>query len=283
MWRAIAALCAAVAIGSPARAQAPPAAPADAFPGVAAAYLVVSDGEPLWAAAADRRLPPASLTKLMTALLVVETTPLDAMVAISPKAYRTGGARMGLASNMRMRVSELLAGLLLRSGNDACVALAERVDGSEAVFVERMNARARALGLADTRFANACGFDAPGHYSSTRDLARLAQRVLATPSLARLVALAKYTAHAADGRAFAMTNTNVLMGLVPGLAGVKTGYTEGAGHCLIGYAERDGRSVLVVLLGAKDRWWDAVAMIEQAFARAPASLPSAPGRTAPGR
>ncbi len=282
MRRAIAAFCVAAAIAFPARAQSPPAAAADTFPGAAAAYLVIADGEPLWASAADRRLPPASLTKLMTALLVVETTPLEAVVRVSPRASRTGGARMGLAAGTRIRVSELLAGLLLRSGNDACVALAERVDGSEARFVERMNARALSLGLADTRFANACGFDAPGHYSSARDLARLAQQLLATPSLARWVALAKYTAHAVDGRAFAMTNTNVLMGLVPGLAGVKTGSTEGAGHCLIGYAEREGRSVLVVLLGARDRWWDAVAMIEQAFARAPASFPSAPRRTKPG-
>jgi D-alanyl-D-alanine carboxypeptidase (penicillin-binding protein 5/6) len=134
-----------------------------------------------------------------------------------------------------------------------------------------MNARAQVLGLADTRFANACGFDAPDHYTSARDLARLAQDVLASPSLARLVALDRYTARTVGGRTFAPRSTNVLLGLVPGLRGVKTGYTEHAGHCLIGFAQRDGRSVLVVLLGAKDRWWDAVAMIEQAFLHVPAA------------
>ncbi|MEP7180647.1 MAG: serine hydrolase [Betaproteobacteria bacterium] len=267
-----------MAIAAAAQVPSQPGTPVDTFPGAAAAYLVVVDGAPLWGASVDQRLPPASLTKLMTALLVVEATPQDTVVTVSPKAARAGGARMGLAAGTRIRVSELLAGLLLRSGNDACMALAERVDGSEARFVERMNAHARTLGLADTHFANACGFDAPEHHSSARDLAALAARVLATPALARLVALDRYTARAVDGRAYALKSTNVLMGLVPGLAGVKTGYTDDAGHCLISYATRDGHGVLVVLLGAKDRWWDAVAMIEQAFGR----IPAAPARAAPG-
>jgi D-alanyl-D-alanine carboxypeptidase (penicillin-binding protein 5/6) len=178
---------------------------------------------------------------------------------------------MGLATGARLARSELLAGMMIRSGNDACVALAESVAGSEARFVGRMNARAKAWGLADTHFENACGFDAPGHLSSARDLARLAQRVLASPPLARIVALPRYFARDADGREYALESTNALLPYVPGLRGVKTGFTNGAGHCLIGYAERDGRSVLVVLLRAKDRWWDAVAMFEQAFARTTAA------------
>ena len=259
-------------------ASAEPAAPIDAFRGAAAAYLVLADGAPLWAAQADRRLPPASLTKLMTAVIVIETVPQEEVVTVSATAARAGGVRMGLAPGTRIAVSELLAGLLVRSANDACVALAEHVAGSEVRFVAQMNARARDWQLADTRFANACGFDAPGHYSSASDLARLAQRVLASPPLARLVALPRYMAHAAGGRTFALASTNMLLGLVPGLKGVKTGYTDRAGRCLIGYAERDGRSVMVVMLGAKDRWWDAVAMFEQAFERGAA----APRRVAAG-
>jgi D-alanyl-D-alanine carboxypeptidase (penicillin-binding protein 5/6) len=185
---------------------------------------------------------------------------------------------MGLAPGTRIAASELLAGLLLRSANDACVALAQHIDGTETRFVARMNARAQALGLAATRFANACGFDAAGHHASARDLARLAELALASPPLARLMALDRYDARTADGRRFALANTNVLLGLVPGLAGVKTGYTKRAGHCLIGYAERGGHRVLVVLLGAKDRWWDAVAMIEQAFERTKAPAPGPPPR-----
>jgi D-alanyl-D-alanine carboxypeptidase (penicillin-binding protein 5/6) len=261
MRRATAALCVALA-GAAGAAPVP-----DAFPGAAAAYLVLADGVPLWSAAPERPLPPASLTKLMTALVVDAAAAPDAIVAVSPRAARAGGARMGLAAGMRIRVSELMAGLLVRSANDACVALAEHVAGTETRFVARMNAQAAAWRLADTHFANACGFDAPEHRSSARDLAALAGRVVASPALARLVALPRYTARTVDGHAFALRSTNVLLGLVPGLRGVKTGYTDRAGRCLIGYAERDGHDVMVVLLGAGDRWWDAVAMIEQAFQR----------------
>lgn len=270
MRRVIAALGAAVALAFSSSVSAQPAAlgaTADAFPGAAAGYLVLADGAPLWAAEPARRLPPASLTKLMTALLVVEGSRLDATVTVSAAAARAGGARMGLAAGTRIAVSELLAGLLLRSANDACLALAQHVAGSEAQFVARMNARAQALGLVDTRFANACGFDAPNHHSSATDLARLAQLAIETPALARLMAASHHVARSTDGRTFTLENTNVLLGLVPGLAGVKTGYTKRAGHCLIGFAVRDGHTVLVVLLHARDRWWDAVAMIEQAFGR----------------
>ncbi|GIK85931.1 MAG: hypothetical protein BroJett026_14120 [Betaproteobacteria bacterium] len=240
----------------------------DAFPGAAAAYVVLADGQPLWSAHAGRALPSASLTKLMTALLVAEATPPEAVVTVGPNAARARGARMGLAAGAKLAAGDLLAGLLMRSGNDACIALAEHVAGSEARFVARMNARARDWGLAQTRFANACGFDAPGHHASARDLAALAARVLAVPGLARLVATTRRTVHGVDGRRYELANTNVLLGLVPGLAGVKTGYTARAGHCLVAYARRDGRDVLVVLLRGRDRWWDAVAMIEQAFERA---------------
>jgi D-alanyl-D-alanine carboxypeptidase (penicillin-binding protein 5/6) len=250
--------------------------PRDAYPGAAAAYLVLADAQPLWEANADTPLPPASLTKLMTAVLVAEHLSGDEVVTVSRTAARARGARMGLAAGARLRVGDLLAGLLLRSGNDACVALAERVDGTEAKFVERMNARARAWGLAGTRFANACGFDAPGHRSTARDLADLARRVLAIPALARLVASERLTVNDAQGRRYVLASTNVLLGLVPGLEGVKTGYTSRAGHCLVAYARRDGHEVLVVLLKGTDRWWDAVAMTEQAFARTTGEAPGGP-------
>jgi D-alanyl-D-alanine carboxypeptidase (penicillin-binding protein 5/6) len=262
MRQALAALGTAAALAWAATAL---AAVPDRFPGAAGSYLVLADGQPLWAAAADKPLPSASLTKLMTALVVVESTRSEAVVTVSRTAARATGARMGLATGARLTVSDLLAGLLLRSGNDACVALAEHVAGSEARFVERMNERARAWGLAGTRFANACGFDAPGHVASANDLAALAQRLLAVPELARLVALKRLEVTGADGRRYALANTNLLFGVVAGLAGVKTGYTSRAGHCLVAFAKRDGREVLVVLLRGADRWWDAIAMIEQAF------------------
>jgi D-alanyl-D-alanine carboxypeptidase (penicillin-binding protein 5/6) len=261
MRRAAAVLGMAVALVGTAAA----AASQDRFPGAAAAYLVLADGKPVWAANADAPLPAASLTKLMTALVVVESARADGVVTVSRTAARATGARMGLLEGARLTVRGLLAGLLLRSGNDACVALAEHVAGSEARFVERMNAQARAWGLAATHFANACGFDAPGHLASANDLAVLAQRLLAVPDLARLVARDKLVVTGADGRRYALASTNLLFGVVPGLAGVKTGYTSRAGHCIVAYAKRGGREVMVVLLRGTDRWWDAVAMIEQAF------------------
>ena len=130
-----------------------------------------------------------------------------------------------------MRVRDLLTGMLLRSGNDACLALAEHVAGSERRFVALMNERAAKWGLAATHFVNACGFDAPRHLSSARDLAAIARRLLDVPELARIVALEKATIVDADGRRYPLANTNLLFDVVPGLAGVKTGYTARAGRC----------------------------------------------------
>jgi serine-type D-Ala-D-Ala carboxypeptidase (penicillin-binding protein 5/6) len=248
------------------RSAAPPTgALRDRYPGVAAAYLVRRDGVDLWGARIDAPLPPASLAKLMTALLVVEAGRAGEIVTVSARAAATGGARLGLRAGERLAVPALLAALLLRSANDACVALAEWRDGSEQAFVARMNARAGELGLARTRFAGACGFDALGQHSSARDLAALAEHVLAQPALAALAARERMTIRSEGDRSFALANTNALLGRVPGVNGLKTGFTNGAGRCLVVSAERGGVRVLAVLLGAGDRWWDAVAMVERAL------------------
>ncbi len=241
------------------------AADEDRWPGVAAAYLVRIDGDARWSANADARLKPASLTKLMTALVVVDALAPGDVVAVSRRAAAAEGARLGLKAGAKLPAEDLLAAALLRSANDACVALAERVAGGEAAFVVRMNARAAAMGLADTRFANACGLDAPGHYASARDLAVLADAAMVSPRIAAIVRRDRGTAKAADGRVYRFDNTNALIGRVDGARGVKTGWTKAAGRCLAADVERDGVRVSLVLLGAPDRWWDAVAMIESAF------------------
>ncbi|MBS0321610.1 MAG: D-alanyl-D-alanine carboxypeptidase [Proteobacteria bacterium] len=233
----------------------------------ARAYLVVADGQPLWGRGPDTPQRPASLTKLMTALLVDERLARgDDDVTIPRVAAAADGTRLGLRAGEHWRASTLLTGMLVRSANDACLALAAWVAGDEATFVARMNARAEALGLAATHFDNACGFDAPGQRSSAADLAVLGTAVMASPRLAAIVRLERATLVSAGGRRVAITTTNALLGRVPGVVGVKTGYTHGAGSCLVAVAERDGRRVTVVVLGGSDRWWDAVAMIEQAFA-----------------
>lgn len=219
---------------------------------------------------------------MLTAVLAVEALGPTTEVLVSRRAAAADGVRLGLRAGMRLPAEHLLAAALLRSANDACLALAEAVAGGEAAFVARMNERAAALGLADTHYSNACGFDAPDHYASARDLARLADAALAKPRIAAIVARESGTARTSDGKLFRFDNTNVLVGRVDGARGVKTGWTKAAGRCLVAAAERAGTRVLVVMLGAPDRWWDAVAMIESAFEDAKARrgvLPPSPRPT----
>lgn len=242
------------------------AAQTDRFSQAAAAYLVEVGQQELWSGNAEKRLPPASLTKIMTALLVLERYRPQDMVAISQVAARQGGTRLRLRVGEKLTVRDLLAATLLGSANDACTALAEYHAGSVAAFVAQMNARAAALGLADTRFANPCGFDAPEHYSSARDLARLARTALAQPVFADLVATPEVRIATSDGRrSFLVRNRNALIGNYPPAIGVKTGFTSRAGKCLIALAERDGVRVMVVMLDASSRWWDTIGIMEHAF------------------
>jgi D-alanyl-D-alanine carboxypeptidase (penicillin-binding protein 5/6) len=172
-----------------------------------------------------------------------------------------------------LRVRDLLAAALIQSANDACHALADWLAGDEARFVELMNRRAGELGLKHTRFANACGHDRPGHQASARDLARLAERAMQAPTIAQLVALPGHEIGTADGsRRFSLTNKNALIGRYEGAIGIKSGFTARAGKCLIAAAQRDGRKVLLVMLNAGNRWWDASDTLDRAFAQlAPAS------------
>jgi D-alanyl-D-alanine carboxypeptidase (penicillin-binding protein 5/6) len=165
-------------------------------------------------------------------------------------------------------VLELLAATLIGSANDACHVLAEHVAGSEAKFVTLMNARAREMGLSDTRFANACGHDAPQMRSTARDLARLAETAMGNPVFSKMAGLEDGWISTADaGKKFPLRNTNLLIGRYRGAIGVKTGFTRSAGKCLVGLAERGGKRILLVLLNAPDRWWKAEEILDAAFAR----------------
>ncbi len=238
----------------------------DAFPNVASAYLVKIRSDTVWAKNVRKRLPAASLTKIMTALLVLEDYRPHDVVAIGRAAAAETGTRLGLRVGDRMTVEDLLAATLIHSANDACHALADWRTGDEAAFVRLMNQRARELRLVDTRFANACGLDAPGHYTSARDLTLLTEVALRMRVFAELVAKPEARLHTVDGqKPFAIENRNVLVGRFPGVVGVKSGYTRSAGKCLVALAERNGVRVLVVLLNAPDGWWHAHAIFEQAF------------------
>jgi D-alanyl-D-alanine carboxypeptidase (penicillin-binding protein 5/6) len=238
----------------------------DRYPRAAEAYLVKRGDQVLWAGNPGRRLPPASLAKLMTALLVLERGRLDETVAVSAAAARATGTRMGLRAGEKFTARDLLAATVVRSANDACRALADHV---AADFVALMNARAAALGLADTRYADPCGHDREGQYTSAADLARLAGAVTSHAEYLRLARLPRVRVASAAGRRFTLAGTNALIGRYEGAIGLKTGYTEGAGHCLVALAERDGVRVLVVMLNSPNRWWNAVGLLDRAFQAAP--------------
>jgi D-alanyl-D-alanine carboxypeptidase (penicillin-binding protein 5/6) len=261
------ALLAAFCLGIVATAARGTEATGDPFGNVAAAYLVKVDGREVWARNPSARLPPGSLAKMMTALLVLERADLRSEVTVSPEASRETGTRLGLAPGDRVTVLELLAATLLASANDACHALADHVAGSEKRFIDRMNARAREMGLSGTHFANACGHDDPGLYSTARDVARLAETAMGNPSFARIAGLGDGWISTADGgKKFSLENKNLLIGRYRGAKGVKTGFTGRAGKCLAAFAERDGKRVLLILLNAPDRWWKAEEILDAAFA-----------------
>lgn len=227
-----------------------------------AVLLIERDtGRVLFAKAADRRLPPASLTKVMTALVALEAGSLNSTVTVGDESVVRGQPRLGLAPGDRLTLRDLLEAMLMTSANDACRAVAIHVGGSERAFVGKMNRKAASLGLANTHFANACGFDAPGHYSSARDLARLTEEALKDNLFAIMVRTMEKDVRTIDRqRDFRLHNTNRLLS-DPGVTGLKTGYTRGAGHCLIATAFRNGRSLLLVGLNFRDRWQGALALL----------------------
>ncbi len=226
-----------------------------------AALLAGGDAsQPLADKNAHERRAMASTTKIMTALLVLERASLDDAVSISPTAL-VGESSMGLQAGEVVTVEDLLWGLLLPSGNDAAVALAEHIAGSEADFVALMNERAVQLGLTDTHFANPHGLDAPEHTSSAYDLWRLAEAALEYPVFQQIVSSGSHTA---AGRQ--LINGNELLDRYPGADGVKTGTTQAAGQSLVASVTRDGHRTLVVVLGSEDRYADATAIYDHYFA-----------------
>jgi len=242
-------------------------AASDPFPQVAAAYLVEVNGAPLWQKQADKRLPPASLTKLMTALLVFETSNPRDVATVTPDAEHETGTRLGLKAGEKYLVRDLLAATLIHSANDACHVLMDHAAGSERKFVSLMNRRAAEWGLADTHFANGCGHDEAGHYSTASDLARLAKLAMQNRAILGMASITELQIDEVGGHHhFDIINSNALIGRYPGVIGLKTGFTPRAGKCLIAYAERGGTHVLLVMLNAPNRWWDASDILDISFA-----------------
>jgi serine-type D-Ala-D-Ala carboxypeptidase (penicillin-binding protein 5/6) len=213
--------------------------------------LDLGSGQSLAEAVADERVEPASLTKLMTAYLAFaalkqSTLKADQTVPISERAWKAAGSRMFVEPNRPVTVDELLHGMIVQSGNDASIALAEAIAGTEDAFAQRMNLEAQRLGLTNTHFMNATGLPDPQHYSTARDLARLAQALIRDfPANYTIYSQKEYTYNK-----ITQPNRNRLLWLDPTVDGVKTGHTENAGYCLIASSKRGPRRLLSVVLGA---------------------------------
>ena len=242
------------------------ASPADAFPNAARAYVVAVDNRTLWARNADSPRPPASLAKLISALVLLRD-PWDdkRVVRISKAAAAIEGTQLGLKEGEQLRAGDALTAMLMRSANDACLALAEDANGSVTGFVARMNSLAAELGLRNTVFRTPCGLDAPGQRTTANDLLMLARAAMLRPEIAKRVGRARDSVVTLDGRKISFTNNNALVGRTPGTIGVKSGYTSAAGKCVIALAERDGHRVWLVMLDAPNRWWAAEGIITAAF------------------
>jgi serine-type D-Ala-D-Ala carboxypeptidase (penicillin-binding protein 5/6) len=210
----------------------------------------VSSGQPIAGHNADERIEPASLTKLMTAYVAFaairqKTVALDQKVPVSVRAWRAGGSRMFIQPNKPVTVEELLHGVIVDSGNDACIALAEAIAGSEEMFVQLMNREAQRLGMSHTSFVNASGLPDPKHYSTASDLALLTSALIRDfPEYYKLYSVREYRYNN-----ITQHNRNRLLWLDPNVDGVKTGHTESAGYCLVASAHRGTRRLMSVVLG----------------------------------
>jgi serine-type D-Ala-D-Ala carboxypeptidase (penicillin-binding protein 5/6) len=230
------------------------AAPAAAATPVvdARAYLVMNDanGEVLLARNAQGHLPIASITKLMTALVTLDSAEPDEVVTVDPDATGVRGSTIRLRAGEQLQVRDLLAAALIQSANDSAVALAEHGGGGEgSTFVALMNERAQALGLRDTRFVRPDGLDIAGHYSTALDVTRLAQAAMREPIIRRLVR--QESATIAGGRT--LHTWNDLLGEFPGVFGVKTGHTSGAGWNQVAVARGNGVTIYATILGSPSR------------------------------
>jgi D-alanyl-D-alanine carboxypeptidase (penicillin-binding protein 5/6) len=209
---------------------------------------------------ASRRLSPASLTKIMTALIALESAPLQEVVKIHPRSIVHHSA-YNFRPGEEFILRDLLTAMLVASANDACEAVAWHIGGDEKQFVAKMNERALALGLKNTHFANPCGFDAPEHYSTAADLAMLTEQALQQPFFPMMVRTLVRDIATVDGsRHLSVQSTNELL-VDPDVNGVKTGYTSKAGRCLIASMFKDGYLLLLVGLNVMDQWEQATRLL----------------------
>jgi D-alanyl-D-alanine carboxypeptidase len=238
--------------------------------GLSAAILEEPCGRTVYTLNERTTYPPASLTKMMTALVAAKKGQMDQLIT-SPidggaLSMATDGTVIGLTVGEQLTLRDLLYGLLMRSGNDAALAIAVAIGGSEAGFVQMMNEEAAALGLTDTNFTNPHGLDETSLYTSAYDIARIGIEVLRNPDLAQIVRTKEYTPTWDNGP---LENINLFLGQFDGAIGIKTGYTDTAGQTIVAAGERDGRTLVASVMHSGDNYVDAGALLDWAFGNTP--------------
>lgn len=241
----------------------PPTVTADA-----AVLMDSATGDILFNKQATKKRPPASTTKIMTAILGIELGRPDELVTVSQKAAAVGESTIHLDPGEKIPLYELITGALIKSGNDACVAIGEQIAGSEEQFVKMMNQKALSLGAKDTNFVNTNGLPNKNHYSTAYDLALMARYGLRIPAFSSITRQKETEIHFIEPDFFMdLKNTNKLLWNYPFADGVKTGTTNAAGKCLVASATKDGRQLIAVLLYAPNRFGDAQKLLEWGFAQ----------------
>jgi len=241
---------------------------------VKSAILIERDtGKVLYEKNSNEQLPPASMTKVMTMLLIMEALDegkltMNEKVRASEYAASMGGSQIFLEPGEEMTVQEMLKGIAIGSGNDASVAMAERIAGSEDAFVEMMNKKAKELGLKDTKFKNTTGLPVEDHYSTAYDMAIMSKELLKYEDITKFTGTYEAYLRENTDKKFWLVNTNKLVRFYPGVDGLKTGFTREAMYCLTATAEKDGMRVIAVVFGAptsKDRNAQVTKMLDYAF------------------
>lgn len=236
----------------------------------AATLIDVTSGRIIYSVKGEEILPIASLTKIMTAIVAIEHGRLDDKVKVGKNAFAKEGSSLYLKLGEQMTLSNLLYGLMLRSGNDAASAIAEHVGGSEEGFVYLMNEKAKQLGLTHSHFSNPHGLDTKAHYSSASDMAKLTAYALHNPVFREIVRTKVKTApNPNDPWEYKWANKNKMLRLYDGADGVKTGYTKIARRCLVSSATRNGQQLAVVTLNDGDDWNDHAKLLDFGFSNYP--------------
>ena len=229
--------------------------------GAAEYAMELNTGKVLHAKNSESRMPMASTTKIMTALIIIEECDFGEVITVPDEAVGVEGSSIYLKHGEKISICDLVFGLMLRSGNDSAVALAVHHSGSIAAFADRMNERAEEMGLKNTHFANPSGLPDNEHYTTASDLCVLACNAMKNVTFRRIV-----SARAHEGKFRSFINKNKILSKLDGANGIKTGYTQEAGRCLVSSAERDGMDVVCVVLNCPDMYERSMCIIDGAFA-----------------